>query len=414
MHTCRLTCLVLLLLAALPTLGQAPDTSKQASDTTNASFSSLMIFFPTGSAEVDPGYFADLQQWAEYLVEGDHRIRLLGFTDNVGDPERNRALSARRARAVRDRLVTLGADTAAIDLAYFGEDRPVANNATAAGRRQNRRVEITSLAEAPAGDVQGDTTFYQAARADTLLSNLQLKRAFKKVNRPMPRVTMASNVTLTGKEPQVTTSNGSTVVLKYRYNSGQARPKSVLFMIGQATSFYDIPVTITERIGEIDIPVQLPTNLGQGRFEVIACLVNDEGRLSAHDTTQVLVERVGAGKLQISLSWDTDTDQDLYVEDPETEMIYYMNNRSLTGGELDRDDQNGYGPENVFWQKDAPDGHYRIYVDDYDATGAVSSFVVTINIQGSSRQFYGTTQDGERVMVVTFEKKGDQIIWENE
>ncbi len=73
-------------------------------------------------------------------------ITVTGHTDSVGTEQYNQALSERRAAAVRDYLVETGINPANITSQGMGESSPVASNATAAGRQQNRRVDI---------DVQG-------------------------------------------------------------------------------------------------------------------------------------------------------------------------------------------------------------------------------------------------------------------
>ncbi len=65
-----------------------------------------------------------------------------GYTDSTGSEESNIALSQARAEAVRAALITKGVAVDRIDVRGDGESRPVASNATAAGRQQNRRVEV--------------------------------------------------------------------------------------------------------------------------------------------------------------------------------------------------------------------------------------------------------------------------------
>ena len=65
-----------------------------------------------------------------------------GHTDTVGTAAKNQALSEKRANAVRDYLVSAGIPTDHISAAGRGEEAPVATNKTAAGRQQNRRVEL--------------------------------------------------------------------------------------------------------------------------------------------------------------------------------------------------------------------------------------------------------------------------------
>ncbi len=66
-----------------------------------------------------------------------------GHTDNVGSDELNQKLSDNRAAAVKTYLVSKGIDESRITSAGHGETMPIADNATAAGRQQNRRSEMT-------------------------------------------------------------------------------------------------------------------------------------------------------------------------------------------------------------------------------------------------------------------------------
>jgi OOP family OmpA-OmpF porin len=69
-------------------------------------------------------------------------IDVIGHTDSIGTAAYNEGLSLRRANAVRNYMVSEGIDGGIIDVSGMGETQPVASNATAAGRAQNRRVEI--------------------------------------------------------------------------------------------------------------------------------------------------------------------------------------------------------------------------------------------------------------------------------
>ncbi|RLQ20938.1 OmpA family protein [Seongchinamella sediminis] len=77
-------------------------------------------------------------------------IDIIGHTDSMGPEDYNQGLSERRATAIRDYLVNQrDVDPAIIDVAGMGEGSPVADNATAAGRAQNRRVEVRVGIKAP-------------------------------------------------------------------------------------------------------------------------------------------------------------------------------------------------------------------------------------------------------------------------
>jgi outer membrane protein OmpA-like peptidoglycan-associated protein len=76
------------------------------------------------------------------LAYPDLKLEIDGFTDNKGTPQYNMTLSDKRAKAVSDFLIAQGVGSDAVNIKGFGESNPVASNATAAGRQQNRRVEL--------------------------------------------------------------------------------------------------------------------------------------------------------------------------------------------------------------------------------------------------------------------------------
>jgi type IX secretion system PorP/SprF family membrane protein len=76
------------------------------------------------------------------LIRDDLRIRLDGYTDNNGTEEYNMLLSKNRVQAVKDMLVSNGVDASRIDIYFFGESKPIADNSTEEGQARNRRVEM--------------------------------------------------------------------------------------------------------------------------------------------------------------------------------------------------------------------------------------------------------------------------------
>jgi outer membrane protein OmpA-like peptidoglycan-associated protein len=86
-------------------------------------------------------------------------LEVEGHTDSVGTDEYNQHLSDNRANSVRDFLVHEGTNTSSIAARGFGEHQPVATNDTAAGRQQNRRVELIVSGDvigAPIGPTGGE------------------------------------------------------------------------------------------------------------------------------------------------------------------------------------------------------------------------------------------------------------------
>ncbi len=101
------------------------------------------ITFDTGSAEVNPGLYPEIDRIARVLTQyPSTRIRVEGHTDSVGSEESNQDLSRRRAEAVKALLVQDGVRSSRITTQAFGESMPVAGNDTPYGRQMNRRVEI--------------------------------------------------------------------------------------------------------------------------------------------------------------------------------------------------------------------------------------------------------------------------------
>ena len=104
------------------------------------------IAFETGSAEFTPAAKKALQEVVEDLtISSELRFEVQGHTDNVGNFNKNKELSAKRAEAVRAYLESVAPDNfnnKRVSVKAFGSLAPVASNATEAGRSKNRRVTI--------------------------------------------------------------------------------------------------------------------------------------------------------------------------------------------------------------------------------------------------------------------------------
>lgn len=101
----------------------------------------LNVQFPSGSAKLNTNYVNDLNKVAKVLADNpDLKVRIEGHTDSLGDATANQKLSESRAASVSDYLKSHGAKEDQVASAGFGSSRPVADNKTAAGRKQNRRV----------------------------------------------------------------------------------------------------------------------------------------------------------------------------------------------------------------------------------------------------------------------------------
>ncbi|PPK53055.1 OmpA family protein [Marinobacter persicus] len=102
------------------------------------------ITFATDQSSIRPAFTDTLQSVALVLKEFDKTtIRIEGHTDSTGSDSYNQLLSERRASSVRDFLLNQGIEPSRTRAVGYGERYPVASNETAAGREQNRRVELT-------------------------------------------------------------------------------------------------------------------------------------------------------------------------------------------------------------------------------------------------------------------------------
>jgi outer membrane protein OmpA-like peptidoglycan-associated protein len=101
------------------------------------------VLFRTNQSTLLPGAEARLNDVAAALLDAKERTVVVeGHTDSRGSKDANMALSQRRADAVRSYLVSRGYPSEKIEAKGIGLDRPIAENATAEGRANNRRVEI--------------------------------------------------------------------------------------------------------------------------------------------------------------------------------------------------------------------------------------------------------------------------------
>lgn len=104
------------------------------------------IVFETDKSQLKTGAERGLERVAEFLQRHpDRKVLVEGFTDSVGSESYNEELSQRRAKSVARAFQTEGISLERITTRGHGEQYPVATNNSAAGRQQNRRVEITIL-----------------------------------------------------------------------------------------------------------------------------------------------------------------------------------------------------------------------------------------------------------------------------
>lgn len=101
------------------------------------------MLFDTGAAELKSSANRTVLKVVQFLQLNPARIvRIEGYTDSTGDQQENLQLSKDRAQAVADVLTDLGIDEKRIQVEGYGDEFPVATNASDRGRAMNRRVEM--------------------------------------------------------------------------------------------------------------------------------------------------------------------------------------------------------------------------------------------------------------------------------
>lgn len=172
--------------------------------------------------------------------------------------------------------------------------------------------------------------------------------------------------------------------------------------------YYQVPLELST--GEEEILLLLSAYLeGEEPPESLSlqlALRDVAGRYSPVVTRDMAVETVGSGDVQVSISWDTATDVDLHVIEAGGFELWYGDQQSPSGGELDLDSNpgcviDGINNENVYWPAGmAPVGTYTVRVDFYsDCTNCLfgycgADYTVTINYCGENELFYGSFAPG--------------------
>jgi len=106
------------------------------------------VRFETGSANLTPLSRYEIDNLAGVMSKYPNMtIQLAGHTDNTGDADQNQELSERRANTVKEQLVRKGVAESRLVAVGYGQNQPVADNATEDGRRENRRTEFRIITQ---------------------------------------------------------------------------------------------------------------------------------------------------------------------------------------------------------------------------------------------------------------------------
>jgi hypothetical protein len=205
--------------------------------------------------------------------------------------------------------------------------------------------------------------------------------------------------TLTVNGPLAVINGGSAQVA---VTSGTAFQTVVIYVAGRPDYFVlNLPSAVTSAT----MLVTLSTSLN-GSFQWVWGVGPNAGGTANYTGAAVTYVPVLSGDIQVSVSWDAESDVDLHVVEPGTEEIYYGNPASAAGGVLDLDSNAGCSidqvkNENITYPSiTPPSGTYTVRVDYWDSCGvAATNYVVTIRVKGHAvqafqGQFTGTGDGG--------------------
>ncbi len=118
------------------------------------------VLFETNKSKLFPGAQVKLNDVVKALTQQDpdSQIVVEGHADSQGDDQHNLELSQARAEAVREYMIERGMAADRIVAKGYGETRPIADNGSAEGRANNRRVEIVVQGSSQAGSPQADAS----------------------------------------------------------------------------------------------------------------------------------------------------------------------------------------------------------------------------------------------------------------
>ena len=199
-------------------------------------------------------------------------------------------------------------------------------------------------------------------------------------------------------------------------SSGTAFQRVVLAAPNGAPGWWEL--TLPAGVTAADIILGLGTELASDSLEALFAVGAAGGAVGAYEEAPIDVEVVGTGEVQVSISWDSPTDVDLHVVDPDGDEIYYGSRTTDEGGELDLDSNAGCSMdekrnENITWPEgSAKRGTYIVRVDYWSACSftGTTNYVVTVRRDGHAPQTYTGTLtgagtnggEGDGIQVTTF------------
>jgi hypothetical protein len=161
---------------------------------------------------------------------------------------------------------------------------------------------------------------------------------------------------------------------------------------------YDAPAKVYAYV-QADVPPVNPPAI------LIPSMSRERNNWTEPATVNMKAVRVGSGKFQVTLTWNTEADVDLYLEEPDGNEISYYNTDSVAGdGFLDVDDIDGFGPENIYFEDNMPAGEYKVSVNLFGINtleDLPTRYTVKVKRDNVSDVFTGTLNEEDETDEIT-------------
>jgi hypothetical protein len=182
--------------------------------------------------------------------------------------------------------------------------------------------------------------------------------------------------------------------------AGSDRFSRVVIGVAGSRGYYDI--ALPDVAESVDLQLSLCQDLSRQTLD-LRYAVGTSATIGPYEEQPADIIEVGTGEIQVSVSWDADSDVDLHVIDPDGDEVFYGQTTTESGGTLDLDSNpgcslDGVNNENITWAS-APRGTYTVRLDYFQSCDVEeTSYVVTVQREGEAAEtFEGEfTGDGDR------------------
>jgi len=205
-----------------------------------------------------------------------------------------------------------------------------------------------------------------------------------------PVVTVNGHLTIVNGGTATVTVTSPTPFTKV-YVAGSA-PVSRLFT--PVSGFYEVQLPIS--VTSAELLLVFPQALPSANFNLYFSAADSSGHVGTVSQRSVRAFVVGTGDIQVTASWDTDSDVDIHVVDPSGQEVFWGNRSSSNGGQLDLDSNaacaiDSVRNEDITWPVGAaPQGTYTVRLDYWSNCGASqTNYTVLVNNGGDVHIFEG-------------------------